>query len=308
MVLSRPGRLTRPRGVSRSAARPRERGPQRRRGDDGDAKAATAPILVDEPAEGVKRITLNRPEALNAFSFEMYEAFIAALEGLRHDPDTRVIILTGAGRGFCAGHDTKGAGKAGWVRAGARAHPVGQAHHGVLGQIPPLMRAMPQPIIAAVNGAAAGIGYALALAADLCLAAQSAKFVNVIHNAATGAELGMSYMLPRAVGTQRAASCCSPPGRFWPRRPSGSGWCFVPARRRRLMDEALKLADADRGEQPDRHLADQGIPVARPGRWAAWRRRSTSRPAPCWPARPRPTRSRSAPRRVEKRRPKFTQT
>ena len=75
----------------------------------------------------------------------------------------------------------------------------------VLASIPTLMRSLPQPIICGVNGTVAGMGYALPLAADLAIAARSAKFVNSIHNAATGCELGMSYLLPRAVGTQRAA-------------------------------------------------------------------------------------------------------
>jgi enoyl-CoA hydratase len=74
-----------------------------------------------------------------------------------------------------------------------------------IAQIPLLMRSIPQPVIAAVNGAAAGIGFAFALAADLCLVAESGKFVNSVHNAGTGHELGMSWMLPRAIGTQRAA-------------------------------------------------------------------------------------------------------
>src|SRR5580700_7123640 len=112
------------------------------------ADQTTQPILVDEPAAGVKRITLNRPETLNSFSFSMYEAFIAALEDLRYDPDTRVIILTGAGRGFCAGHDTRGAGAASWVRPGLGKIQAGKFNMALMGQIPPLMRAMPQPIIA----------------------------------------------------------------------------------------------------------------------------------------------------------------
>ncbi|HET6970637.1 MAG TPA: enoyl-CoA hydratase-related protein [Phenylobacterium sp.] len=209
-----------------------------------DAKPATTAILVDEPSPGVKRITLNRPEALNAFTFDMYEALIAALESLRHDPDTRVIILTGAGRGFCAGHDTRGAGTARWVRPGLGKIQTGKYTMSVLGSIPPLMRAMPQPIIAAVNGAAAGIGYALALAADVCLVAQSAKFVNVIHNAATGTELGMSYMLPRAVGTQRAAELLLTARPVLADEAERIGLALRAVPDDSLMDEALKLADA----------------------------------------------------------------
>ena len=162
-------------------------------------------ILFERAPDGIATVTLNRPEALNAFSFSMYEELIAILEGLRSDASTRVLILTGAGRAFCAGHDLRSAGPAPWVdpalgKAYAAKHSITR-----IAQIPLLMRALPQPVIAAVNGAAAGLGFAFALAADLCLVASSAKFVNSIHNAGTGHELGMSWMLPRAVGTQRAA-------------------------------------------------------------------------------------------------------
>ena len=162
-------------------------------------------ILFERAPDGIATVTLNRPEALNAFSFTMYEELIAILEGLRSDASTRVLILTGAGRAFCAGHDLRSAGPAPWVdpalgKAYAAKHSITR-----IAQIPLLMRALPQPVIAAVNGAAAGLGFAFALAADLCLVASSAQFVNSIHNAGTGHELGMSWMLPRAVGTQRAA-------------------------------------------------------------------------------------------------------
>jgi enoyl-CoA hydratase len=162
-------------------------------------------ILCDRTPEGVVTLTLNRPDALNAFSFAMYQELIALLEGLRHDATARVVILTGAGRAFCAGHDLRSGGPAPWVDP-ALGKPYAAKHTITrLAQIPLLMRAIPQPVIAAVNGAAAGIGFAFALAADLCLVARSGKFVNAIHNAGTGHELGMSWMLPRAVGTQHAA-------------------------------------------------------------------------------------------------------
>ncbi len=162
-------------------------------------------ILFARAPDGIATRPLNRPEALNSFSFAMYDELIAVLEGLRHDADTRVVILTGSGRAFCAGHDLRSPGPAPWVDPG-----LGKAYankHSItrIAQIPLLMRGLPQPVIAAVNGAAAGLGFAFALAADLCLAANSAKFVNSIHNAGTGHELGMSWLLPRAVGTQRAA-------------------------------------------------------------------------------------------------------
>jgi len=162
-------------------------------------------ILCDRTPGGIVTLTLNRPDALNAFSFAMYEELIGLLEGLRHDAQARVVIVTGAGRAFCAGHDLRSGGPAPWIDP-ALGKPYAAKHSITrIAQIPLLMRAIPQPVIAAVNGAAAGIGFAFALAADLCLVARSAKFVNAIHNAGTGHELGMSWMLPRAVGTQRAA-------------------------------------------------------------------------------------------------------
>jgi enoyl-CoA hydratase len=162
-------------------------------------------LLQERTTDGIVTLTLNRPESLNAFTFAMYEELISALEGLRHDGGARVVILTGAGRAFCAGHDLGAGGGAPWVDP-ALGKPYAAKHSITrIAQIPLLMRSIPQPVIAAVNGAAAGLGFAFALAADMCLVARSAKFVNAIHNAGTGHELGMSWMLPRAIGTQRAA-------------------------------------------------------------------------------------------------------
>jgi enoyl-CoA hydratase len=163
-------------------------------------------ILIDRPIDGVQRLTLNRPDAMNAFTFAMYSKLLDILQALRHDAQTRVVILTGSGKVFCAGHDLRNAGSAPWVQD----ETVGKAYLNrmvvsEINRIPVAMRQAPQPIICAVNGTTAGVGYALALAADLCIAARSAKFVNAFHNAGTGHELGVSYMLPRAVGTQRAA-------------------------------------------------------------------------------------------------------
>ena len=162
-------------------------------------------ILRDTPAEGIARITLNRPDALNALTFSMYGKLIEALEAVRYDQGVRVVVLTGAGRGFCAGHDVRAAGVPDWVPEGLGAAQRSRAIMDKISRIPVIMRSLPQPVIAAVNGMAAGAGYSLALAADLCVAARTAKFVNAYHNAGSGHEFGLSYLLPRAVGTQRAA-------------------------------------------------------------------------------------------------------
>ena len=163
-------------------------------------------FMIDTPVEGVRRITLlNRPDAMNSFTFAMYTEFVDLLNGLKFDPKIRVLILTGVGKAFCTGHDLRNGGKPDWVEP-----DLGKAYHtkytmSVLASIPTLMRSLPQPVICGVNGTVAGMGYVLPLAADIAIAGKSAKFVNSIHNAATGCELGMSYLLPRAVGTQRAA-------------------------------------------------------------------------------------------------------
>ncbi len=162
-------------------------------------------FLIDDPAEGVRRITFNRPSVLNAFTMAMFTEFLEILDTIKRDASVRVVVLTGAGRGFCAGADTNRPVPADWVPA-----DVGATYRNLytmdrLNLIPSAIRAMPQPVIAAVNGPTAGIGYPIVLACDLAVAAHSAKFINAIHNTGSGVELGLSYMLPRAVGYQRAA-------------------------------------------------------------------------------------------------------
>lgn len=199
-------------------------------------------IEQDMPAPGVCRLTLNRPNALNAFTYSMYEALIATLEAIRFDPDIRVVILTGAGRGFCAGHDLRAAGEPGWVAEGLGKAQWSRAVLAKLGQIPLLMRALPQPVIAAINGVTAGAGYPIALAADLCIATRSAKFVNAFHNAGTGHELGLSYMLPRLVGAQRAAELLLTGRAVMAEEAASMGMILRAVDDEKLMDEALALA------------------------------------------------------------------
>jgi enoyl-CoA hydratase len=202
-------------------------------------------ILIDEPVEGIRRLTLNRPQQLNAFTYSMYAELIEALQKLRNDSKTRVVVLTGSGKGFCAGHDLKSAGEPGWIDDPDMGKPYrGKYTISELNRIPLLMRQLPQPIICAVNGAAAGIGYALALAADLCIAANSAKFVNSIHNAGTGHELGLSYLLPRVVGTQRAAEILLTARPVLAEEAERIGLVLRAVPDEQLMDSAFELARA----------------------------------------------------------------
>jgi enoyl-CoA hydratase len=202
-----------------------------------------ADILIDDPVPGVRRITLNRPERLNAFTFDMYGEYQDALRALKHDSSVRVVILTGAGKGFCSGHDLTSGGRPQWIDD----PDMGRMYYGKhaiteINTLPILMRQLQQPIICAVNGAAAGAGFALALAADLCIAARSAKFVNSIHNAGTGHELGMSYMLPRAVGTQRAAEILFTTRPVLADEAERIGLVLRTVPDEALMDTALELA------------------------------------------------------------------
>ncbi len=201
-------------------------------------------LLFERSDDGIATLTLNRPDALNAFSFPMYEALIAQLEALRHDAATRVLIVTGAGRAFCAGHDLRSPGPAPWVDPALGKPYVAKHSITRIAQIPLLMRQLPQPVIAAVNGAAAGIGFAFALAADLCLAGASARFVNSIHNAGTGHELGMSWMLPRAVGTQRAAEILLTARPVLADEAARIGLALRVVPDERLLAEARELAEA----------------------------------------------------------------
>jgi enoyl-CoA hydratase len=202
-------------------------------------------IDVDHVTEGVLRITLNRPGSLNAFTFPMYTQFIGILRALEHDSTTRVVILTGNGKGFCAGHDLRSGGNIPWIddpemgKAYSSKHAISE-----IGLIPSLIRHLPQPVICAVNGAAAGMGFALSLSADICIAARSAKFVNSVHNAGTGHELGISYMLPRTIGTQRAAELLLTARPVFADEAERIGLVLRTVNDAELIDEALKLAQA----------------------------------------------------------------
>lgn len=200
-------------------------------------------LEVDYPIDGVCRLTFNRPQALNALTFAMYEDFLARLEHIRYDTAIRAVIITGAGRGFCAGHDMRAGGKPGWVPETVGKAQTSRAVLAKLGAIPIAMRSLPQPVIAAVNGVTAGLGYSIALAADLCVATRSAKFVNAFHNVGTGHELGVSYMLPRLVGYQRAAEILLAGRTIGAEEAAATGMILKAVDDEALLDEVLALAD-----------------------------------------------------------------
>lgn len=203
-----------------------------------------ANLETDYPVAGVLRITLNRPDSLNAFTWAMYQELIDLFEETSFRPDVRAIILTGAGKAFCAGHDLRDGGSAAWVAPEQGKAQATFAILNKLGRIAPLMRSLPQPVIAAVNGSAAGVGYAIALAADLCLAGKSAKFVNAFHNSGTGHEIGFSYLLSRAVGSQRAAELMLTGRRVQADEAASIGLVLRAVDDEQLAAEAIALAES----------------------------------------------------------------
>jgi 2-(1,2-epoxy-1,2-dihydrophenyl)acetyl-CoA isomerase len=155
------------------------------------------PILLQRDG-AVARLTLNRPDKLNSLTLSMLGELSAALTELDGDDTVRAVILTGTGRGFCAGQDLTDHEAMDDTRA---VRSVVERHYNpVIRQI----RALPQPVIAAVNGVAAGAGCSLALACDIAIATESARFSNAFVNIGLIPDAGGSYFLPRMVGHARA--------------------------------------------------------------------------------------------------------
>jgi enoyl-CoA hydratase/carnithine racemase len=161
-------------------------------------------LLIDRSRPGIAVVTLNRPERLNAMNYALVRGLYDVFDELAADLSCRVIVLTGEGRGFCAGLDlTEGASPPTTTTMG-RAQ-AGMTVQKLIAGLVPKMRSIPQPVIAAVNGAASGGGLALALASDVRIAAQSARFnVAFIRVGLSGCDIGVSWMLPRLVGASRA--------------------------------------------------------------------------------------------------------
>jgi enoyl-CoA hydratase/carnithine racemase len=155
-----------------------------------------------EVAEGVLTITLNRPERLNAFTQKMGEELIAAFDQADADDEVRVVIVTGEGRGFCAGADLAGGGDTFDWRD--RQHD-GEVPRDGGGIVSLRIFEMTKPVIAAINGPAAGVGLVLALFCDLRFAAPGAKLTTSFGRLGLPAEHGTSWLLPRLVGRSRAA-------------------------------------------------------------------------------------------------------
>lgn len=163
-----------------------------------------AVVEITRPITGVALVTLNRPDKLNAMTSELVEHLHRTLDDIAADAEARVVVLTGAGRGFCAGLDLGGYGTAPGRRQPGKVE-AGFATQKHIASLIPHMRSIPQPIIAAVNGPAAGGGFALVLGSDIRIAAESAKFnAAFIRIGLSACDIGTSWLLPRLVGAARA--------------------------------------------------------------------------------------------------------
>jgi 2-(1,2-epoxy-1,2-dihydrophenyl)acetyl-CoA isomerase len=218
------------------------------------------PTILHEAADGVAMLTLNRPEKLNAFNKAMHGELARALDRVEADPGIRAILLTGAGRGFCAGQDL-----------GDRVMGEGDGPPDLGDTLDrlynPLIRRicrLERPVVCAVNGIAAGAGANLAFNCDIVLAARSAKFMEPFCKLGLVPDAGGTYILPRLVGAARARgltllgeSVSAEQAEAW-----GLIWRVVDDER--LMDEAMGLA---------RHLATQptkGLGLIKRALLASW--------------------------------------
>ena len=156
-------------------------------------------ILFAQSA-GIARITLNRPDRLNSFTSAMHAELRDALQRVKADPDARVLLLTGAGRAFCAGQDL--ADRA--VAPGSAPVDLGESIERNYGPLVLALRELPLPVVCAVNGVAAGAGANIALACDLVVATRTASFIQAFCKIGLIPDSGGTYFLPRLIGHARA--------------------------------------------------------------------------------------------------------
>jgi len=161
----------------------------------------TYECLLYEVKDGIATLTLNRPDRLNALGGSLREDLHDAVTRSAADPEVRVMVITGAGKGFCSGGDVKAMGEA---KAGQRERPLIEKIAPGRDRTLLAMREAPQPIIAAVNGAAAGAGMNLALGCDIRIASTAARFTQAFVKRGLHPDWGGTYFLPRVVGTAKA--------------------------------------------------------------------------------------------------------
>jgi enoyl-CoA hydratase len=220
-------------------------------------------LLVDEPAPHVRQLTLNRPEQLNAMTSELCEALHGQLRTIGAERACRAVIVTGAGRGFCAGLDLHGYGAAPENDGSdePRDRLANQEH---MSRLILELRELPQPVIAAVNGPAAGFGLALALGCDIRYAASEAVFRAAFVNiGVSNCDMGVSWLLPRLIGASRSHELMLTGRRVDAEEAARIGLVADVVEQPRLLERALQSAEQIAS------LAPWGVRLTKQGMWSA---------------------------------------
>jgi 2-(1,2-epoxy-1,2-dihydrophenyl)acetyl-CoA isomerase len=188
---------------------------------------------------GIAVLTLNRPDRLNSFTQDMHREVRDALDTLQADKSVRVLVLTGAGRGFCAGQDLNDRA----VEPGGQGVDLGESVEKYYAPLVTTLRTLPMPVICAVNGVAAGAGANLALACDIVLAAKSASFIEAFCKLGLIPDTGGTWVLPRLIGPARAMGLALLGDKLPAEKAEAWGliWRCVPDEA--LMDEAMAMAE-----------------------------------------------------------------
>ena len=188
---------------------------------------------------GIAVLTLNRPDRLNSFTQAMHREVRDALDTLQADKSVRVLVLTGAGRGFCAGQDLNDRA----VEPGGPGVDLGESVEKFYAPLVMTLRTLPMPVICAVNGVAAGAGANLALACDIVLAAKSASFIEAFCKLGLIPDTGGTWVLPRLIGPARAMGLALLGDKLPAEKAEQWGliWRCVPDEA--LMDEAMAMAE-----------------------------------------------------------------
>ncbi len=219
-------------------------------------------IRIEKPRPHTSVIVMDRPERMNSMAFEQVVPLHDALREVAEDNDTWCVVLTGTGRGFCSGADTQESEPPPNIE-GLTLTRIATRSMTILADLVPAMRRMPQPVIAAINGAAIGGGMCLTLGADVRIAAESAYFRAAgIHNGLTATELGLSFLLPRAIGSSRAFELMLSGRDLSAEEAAEIGLVSRCVPDEQLMDAALDLADRING------WSTQGVQLTKRMMWA----------------------------------------
>ena len=194
--------------------------------------------IIFKVQNGVAVLTLNRPEKLNSFTQDMHFEVREALDSIKADPSVRVLVLTGAGRAFCAGQDLSDRA----VEPGGEGVDLGESVEQFYAPLILTLRQLPLPVICAVNGVAAGAGANIALACDIVLAARSASFVEAFCRLGLIPDSGGTWHLPRLIGLARATGLTMLGEKLTAERAEQWGliWKCLPDEA--LMVEAMSMA------------------------------------------------------------------